>query len=83
MPCDAGGLDACPYWATHGASPGQPLLAINRLAVLWLRHIKRQGWEQTVALLDIAVTAYEASYLLEAWAMYEDFMRNHQQRARA
>jgi len=82
VPCDTGGLEACPYWQTHGASPGQELTPINRRAIHWLRLIKRHGWEQVMGLVEMAVTPYEASYLLEAWGMYEDFVQEMTQRSR-
>lgn len=82
VPCDRGGVAACPYWHSHGASPGARLLDINRLAVMWLRNVKRFGFEQAMAFLDIELTPYQASYLLEAWAIYEDFITDQQRRAR-
>ena len=73
MPCDVGGLDACPYWLTHEASPGQPVAWLDELAFDVYEQIQRHGWPLVAALRQLDLTGWAADALF--WRL--DWLTQH------
>lgn len=70
VPCDTLGLDGCPYWRTHGISPGvlTPLPVVSLALEVWHRW-QALGWEAVASWLPVELTAAEAETVLEV--LYE------------
>lgn len=65
MPCDDGGIAACPYTHSHGVSPGSITLGAEDLLALEVHQkCASLGRELALALLDIALTPTQADGLL-------------------
>ena len=63
IPCDTGGLSACPYWRTHEASPGEPVAVADALALQLYEEIQGSGWELFQALRTFRLSEQEAEAL--------------------
>ena len=63
VPCDRGGLDACFYWATHEASPGEVDDYGCQQAVALYQQVQAQGWAQATALRTWRLSRPEAEAL--------------------
>lgn len=81
VPCDVGGLAACLYWRTHGASPGEPDHPDDVLAWDIYCAMQRVGWDAVKTLRNLdELTAYDAEYLLQRLVALQDAVQaQHQQ----
>ena len=64
VPCDGGGLQACPYWRTHENSPGVRPDPEESRAIDLYHETKRLGWPLVESLRTIRLTTAEAEALL-------------------
>ena len=75
MPCDEGGLAACPYTKSHGVSPGSIRLTQDDLLALEIQQsCTSLGREMAMALLDVELTPDQADGLrlrLQCLAAFE------------
>mgnify|MGYP001558459861 FL=1 len=63
VPCDTGGLTACPFWRTHEASPGEPMAWADVQALEMYHQIQRHGWAMVEALRTFRLSEQEAEGL--------------------
>jgi hypothetical protein len=64
VPCDDGGLAACPYMRSHRMSPGQVVLGEADLLALEVHQsCQALGQELALALLDLTLTTAQAEGL--------------------
>lgn len=73
VPCDVGGLEACPYWKSHGLSPG----AVHLEGIAWRAwdlywRIQSLGWDMVNAFLTLELTAAEAEQVCDLVAYIKD-----------
>ncbi len=73
VPCDTGGLEACPYEMVE-------LWPENVLAVELYQRARRLGWETTLALLDLELSPVEAAGLLDKLMVIEETLITLQQK---
>lgn len=74
VPCDSGGVNACPYWNSNGTSPGAFKLSEEDQTAwdLYLR-VQAFGWDMVKTLCDLELTPYQADELLEKFLLIRAF----------
>jgi hypothetical protein len=73
VPCDAGGLNACPYWQSHSVSPGAITLTDEEYqAQYYWRRLRVLGWEAAQRFMppDLPADVLERMYFLETYSRY-------------
>lgn len=66
VPCDIKGLDGCPYWKSHGVSPGAyTLTGLDQLSWEIYCRVEAFGWDMAKTLMDVKLTPYDAEQLMD------------------